>query len=1225
MSLLFQLIFWLIFSLSFQGLTFAGNCEMVFSDPNNFRKAMTEGLSLKEGQNSLFEFYRNNSYPYPRKGEDRFLQDVFEVLHSHPELSKPALREYKLEFSIKERENPKSLKTFIRSLTRSAGQSRNNLFQISDNIGFWMKMIDFPTLTTSFPNSSFLQEGTSQLPTSLNKEEKKALKQKQKDDFIAWLNSTALNEKTRDFIKDTSNPYRERLTVLYKAMEEIRNTYLADISQNSQTPVQGENLEADKITFQERKNSQTPIQNEKSEGNTRAIQDRESRQKKTVQRIGQAMAELVHTAGFGNSTYTVLLKSSNPSQSYSALSSILNERDIVAFDLGFEGHFAEMKKSLNANISEDIQILEQIEADIQNEPYIVKGKNILRLRALSLQESPFRSCLAGDCATDYYFEKAFDPNFLYWTLTDAKHNSSGHITVVLGRATNKKDQDVKTAFVDKIQNVSTEHILPMLEGIRLSLKEKGYILALPQKVGDLNGLSNEPVMGNYVKSKILAKAQNSLKAFKPHTHSYPFENLYSRSDEQLDLWEFEPVKLEGVEITPGEVHNLKSASPSVSVHSLYAEILSLKDSRVEEEQIKFLDNLPTISQTKELNLPEEYVTDHLDFVLQDRSFSFLVRKKALFAWIKFNVLNQSLSYPLNWLEKKANSFSDQEVTNIIGEMSNWENSTGYRKTFITALTIRIGTIDIELENLNRFKSLVDSRGWPLLDKGILLHKAIEMEKTDIKVVQELLKMGANPNIMLEGHTALTLASKKGLEEVVHLLLEKEADVHAKTNREETALTLATKKGHTNIVGQLLEKGADINTINEEEETPLMLAIQKRYTDIMYLLLEKGANVNLADYRGWNALLLTIEYYYIDGLPRAKIDMIKSLLERGADIHAVNNEGETALMIAGRDIPTADFLLEKGADINAVNFQGQTALMSILERDYYYNYQQDIKTINFLLEKGADINAVNHEGENAFMLAVRGKKPEQYLDFFLEKGVDINAVNHKGENAFMLALQTNKSKNYLNFLLNRGADIHAVNKDGENAFMLAVRRDNPKLNFLLEKGADINAVNKDGENAFMLAVRRKKPKNYLNFLLNRGADINAINNKGETALILAFQDQDKYRIEHLLKEGADMNIQTKEILYHSHIKSIQQEIISLLQNSPEPLVLRAISEHKILPPTVENADSAIRFLSEKSRVLFEENKDKKSARTPLFSDSLMLVKYYSQLIDLKHILLSEIKR
>ena len=823
MPFLFQLTFWLAFSLSLQGLAFAGPCKMVFSDPNSFRKAMTEGLLLQPKQDSLFEFYRHNSYPYPHKGENRFLQDVFQTLHSHPELSKPALREQLLEFSLKERQNPQSLKTFIRSLTRSAGQSRNNLFQISANIGFWMKMMDFPN------SLQFLQDGTSPPSVPLSKEEKKALKQKQKDDFIAWLNSTALNEKTRDFIEDTSKPYRERLTTLYKAMEEIRNSYLA----NSQTSLQKEQPEGNKKTVQRRKQTQQKAVQERESRQSKATQ--EGQHSKAVQRIGQAMAELVHTAGFGDSTYTNLLKNSDPSQSYSALRNILNERDIVAFDLGFEGHFAEMKESLKANISEDIQILEQIEADIQNEPYRVKGKEILRLRMLSLQESPFRSCLAGDCATESYFEKALDPNFLYWTLTDAEHNSSGQVTVVLGTSTNKKGQDMKTAFVDKIQNVSTEHILPMLEGIRLSLKEKGYILALPQKVGNHNGLSNEPIISNYVKSKILTKAQNSLKAFKPHPHDYPFENEHSRAYEELDLWEFEPVKLEDVEITPGEVHSLKLASPRVSMNSLYAKTLSLKDSRVEEEQIKFLDNLPTIIQIEGLNLSKDYAQDHLELVLQDRSFSFLTRKKALFTSIKIRVLDQSLYYPLSLFEEKISYFSDQETANITGEMSNWKNSTGYKKDFITGLYRYI-----EFPPFNNFKLFMARRAWPLLNIDTLLQRAVGMKRTDI--VQELLKIGANPNGRGNGYTVLMWASKQGYEEGVQILLEKGADVNAVNNKGETALMLAVQSGYENIVHTLLEKGADINAINNKGETALMLAIQKRYTNIIHFLLENRADV-----------------------------------------------------------------------------------------------------------------------------------------------------------------------------------------------------------------------------------------------------------------------------------------------------------------------------------------------------------------------------------------------
>jgi ankyrin repeat protein len=55
-----------------------------------------------------------------------------------------------------------------------------------------------------------------------------------------------------------------------------------------------------------------------------------------------------------------------------------------------------------------------------------------------------------------------------------------------------------------------------------------------------------------------------------------------------------------------------------------------------------------------------------------------------------------------------------------------------------------------------------------------------------------------------GRTALIMASDANHTEVVRLLLEKGADVNAKTKYGKTALALAKIKDHTDIV-QLLEK------------------------------------------------------------------------------------------------------------------------------------------------------------------------------------------------------------------------------------------------------------------------------------------------------------------------------------------------------------------------------------------------------------------------------------
>lgn len=170
-------------------------------------------------------------------------------------------------------------------------------------------------------------------------------------------------------------------------------------------------------------------------------------------------------------------------------------------------------------------------------------------------------------------------------------------------------------------------------------------------------------------------------------------------------------------------------------------------------------------------------------------------------------------------------------------------------------------------------------------------------------------------------------------------------------------------------------------------------------------LQKGADVNIKNNKGATALIWASENSFWatkkpnpEGLLISKdgyLEVIKFLIQSGADLNAKNNKGATALDYASwHYLDAVELLLQAGADPNSKDNVGNTALFTAV-----YKGHADI--VKLLLQAGADVNVENNLGVTPLISAANHGHRE-LVSLFLQAGADFNAVNNVGDTALSSA-------------------------------------------------------------------------------------------------------------------------------------------------------------------------------------------------------------------------------
>ena len=172
----------------------------------------------------------------------------------------------------------------------------------------------------------------------------------------------------------------------------------------------------------------------------------------------------------------------------------------------------------------------------------------------------------------------------------------------------------------------------------------------------------------------------------------------------------------------------------------------------------------------------------------------------------------------------------------------------------------------------------------------------------------------------------------------------------------SAVHEAARNGHLEMMKVMLEKGVDVNiTMDEPAEsgnTPLHVACIYGHGEIVRLLEENNDG---------KTPLMLLQYLDLN----TTLELVTVFLERGVDVNAVDNYGNTALILNTQNQcykKVIKELIRAGADVNIADNNGNTALYHALK----YGNQE---VARFLVKKGADYNHTNNNGETPMQIAV----------------------------------------------------------------------------------------------------------------------------------------------------------------------------------------------------------------------------------------------------------------
>jgi ankyrin repeat protein len=402
---------------------------------------------------------------------------------------------------------------------------------------------------------------------------------------------------------------------------------------------------------------------------------------------------------------------------------------------------------------------------------------------------------------------------------------------------------------------------------------------------------------------------------------------------------------------------------------------------------------------------------------------------------------------------------------------------------------------------------------------------------DLRLVTQLLKAGANPNVRNTlDTTPLLEAAFHSNSEIIKALLDAGADPNAAGADGQTPLMLVARGTNVAAAKMLLAKGAKPGAReSQRQQTALMWAAANSQGPMTRLLVEVGADLDASTATDLMTPLVSAE-------PRAQprspggmtalmfasregcLDCVAAMIEKGAAIDRPDPEGVTPLLWAiwNTRFDVAKYLIEHGANVNRWDWWGRTPLY--LAVDYVtlpHGGRPDqpsldetlpIEIVRLLLQKGADPNpqlkmtaplrATGNDrgldpmltpGTTPLIRAAKAMDVES-MKALLERGADISLTNSRNMTATLAA-----------------SGMGSTDADTRGYFATSDVQDRAiaALDLMFRHGGPINGAAGQFAQVPLHGAAFWGWNRVVGYLLEKGADINLADSRGFTAVDYAM--------------------------------------------------------------------------------------------------------------------------